>query len=236
MPANPKKALITAAATALLLTGTAACGSDGGALDGLAAEEVAEKAQESMKNLDSLTMKGEITQEEGLMKLDVSLTTDGECSGTVAIDDQEMEFIQVGDYSYMKASDAFWDAQGADGAAMNDLVAGRWMRTSGDSGFGDICALEDLLDSMNDDSGDEKMEVTDGGKVNGRSTVKLTVTEDDETTDVYVANSDDAYIVRVMQEGGDEPGQIDLGDFNKKFTFSAPAEDDYVDMDSLSQQ
>ncbi|SFB91757.1 hypothetical protein [Streptomyces aidingensis] len=191
-----------------------------------------------MQSLTSVTMKGEINQSDGsVMEIDLSMSTDGECRGTIVFDGAGVRFIQVDGSAYMQADDAFWSEQsGGDGAAINDLLADRWARMPSEQGMGEMCDLNAFLEDLDEDGDDKEPQVSEGEKIDGKATVKLTTVENDETTNAYIADYDDAYILRMVKEDGDEPGQIDFTDFNKKFDIKAPSEDESVDFEALQQQ
>jgi hypothetical protein len=212
------------------VVGASGCGSDGGHFDGKSPAEIAEESRKSMLDLTAMTMTAEFTDAESTTKISSSFTLEGECNGTIAMDDAEAEFLSVGGSTYFKANDAFWNQDGTDGAALNAVTAGRWITMpEGQSGYDQFCALDSFLSSLEDgETEDDEWKAIDGQKINGTSTVGVSRTEDDGTTKMYVADSKDAYIIRMDREG-DEEGQANFSDFNKKFDFSAPADGEIVD-------
>ena len=51
--------------------------------------------------------------------------------------------------------------------------------------------------------------------VDGENAVEVITTEDEETTTALVATEGEHYILKVTNEGGDEPGSFTLGEFNE---------------------
>jgi hypothetical protein len=231
---TPKKSVLTAAMVGAFVIGASACGSDGGHFDGKSPADIVDESRQAMLGLTSMSMKAEFTDAEGTTAVTTSFTTDGECTGSISMPQGDAEFMTVGDNSYMKANDAFWDEDDLDGAALNGELDGRWiMMPAGQSGYDAFCQMEAFLSGLEDSADeDDSWESADGQKINGTSTVAVSQSEDDGTTTMYVADSEDAYIIRMTREG-DEQGQADFSDFNKDFGFEAPSEDDVVAVEEL---
>ena len=232
---TPKKSILTAAMVGALVVGASACGEDGGHFDGKEPAEIAEESRQAMLKLTSLTMEAEFTSPaDDTTRLKSSFTTDGECSGTIEMEGARAEFLSVGGSFYFKASDEFWEQDGMDGAAMNKLIGDRWITLpEGQGGYDEFCSLDDFLAEFSEsDTEDKEWAAADGEKVNGITTVGVSQTDEDGTSTLYIADSKDAYILKMVREGDGE-GLAEFTDFNKNFSFSAPSEDDTVDFSEL---
>jgi hypothetical protein len=219
-----------------LVIGASACGSDGGHFDGKEPAEIAEEARKSMLTLTSMTLEAEVTNGDSTTEMKTSFTEEGECNGTIVLDGAEAEFLSVGGNTYFKATDAFWDAEGQDGAAMNALINGRWiLYPEGQSNYEAFCSMESFLSDLEEsDTEDKDWKSIDGEKVNGTTAVGVSRTDEDGTSNIYIADAKDAYILK-MTNDGEGGGNALFTDFNKKFKFEAPAEDEVVDFAALQQ-
>ncbi|CUR55616.1 putative Lipoprotein [metagenome] len=240
--------IIEGAAGIVLVSALAACGGgsdsdgDGGddaasakAADDFAkqsAEEIQKAAVADMKELDSMTMSGELTQGSGTLGLELSLNTDGECKGTITVGDGSAELINVGKNSYLKADEAFWVATGGSeeqGKAVVELLDGKWAIIPADGGFGQICDLDSLLSGF-DAKNSESPTVGDVTEVDGQEAVEVSSTKDGGTVSALVATGEKHYILKIGQEGGSEPGSFTFSDFDADFEVEAPAKDETVDL------
>lgn len=233
---TPKKSVLTAAMVGAFVVGASACGSDGGHFDGKSAAEIAEESRKSMLELTSMSLKAEIADGEDMTKIDTSFTEDGECSGSITMAAGDAEFLTVGGVSYLKAGDGYWDEQGLDGAEINAQLDGRWIEMGSDqNSYAAFCQMDSFLSELEESEVEEdEWKSADGKKINGTSTVGLVREDDDGTTTMYVADSSDAYIVRMDREG-DDGGYAEFSDFDKDFDFTAPADDEIVTFEELSQ-
>ncbi|MBB0245088.1 hypothetical protein FNQ90_13475 [Streptomyces alkaliphilus] len=229
-----KTSILSVLATGAMLAGVTACG--GGALDGMDADEIAEKARTSMAELSSLRMEAELgTPEEGGV-FDVAMSTDGDCRGSMSMEGAEVEFMVVGGTSYMRGDESFWSQQGMDGESMRELVGDRWIvAPEGQGGFAETCQLDSFLEDLNSDSDEDRdWERVDGETIDGTETVGITRTEDDgSTVTVYVADDDDAHILRMVNDSETDGGTVEFSEFDEDIDVEAPADEDTVDFAEL---
>ncbi|MCE7082499.1 hypothetical protein [Streptomyces sp. ST2-7A] len=230
-----KTTVLSVLATGAMLAGVTACGG-GGALDGMDADEIAEKSRTSMAELSSLRMEAELgTAEEGGV-FDVAMSTDGECRGSMTMESAEVEFLVVGGSSYMRGDEAFWTQQGMDGAATSELVGDRWIvAPEGQGGFAETCDLNRFLADLEGGSEEDRdWERVDGESIDGTDTVGITRTEEDGTVvTVYVADNDDAHILRMVNESETDGGTVEFSEFDEDIDVEAPADEDTVDFAEL---
>lgn len=224
----------------------AACGGGGDGDDSGDSEFATESAAtiqkasvDDMKTLDSLHMDGSITQQGGEIGLDLSLTTEGDCSGTISRGDSgNAEVVSLEGTSWFRPDEEFWRAQGGPAAdQIISTVGDNWVQLpEGDQSFASFCDLDELLDQIDDDQ-DQPSEKGETEEVNGAEAV--TLTRDDEqqgTITVWVAVDDPHHILKVQQEGGDAPGSFTFSEFDEDAAIEAPADDEVITVEELQQQ
>lgn len=222
--------------------GTEGGGDDDGGGSDFAAESASaiEKASiEDMKAINAVHMEGSITQQGNEIGLDLSLTTEGDCAGTVSRGESgSAEVVTLDGTSWFKPDEEFWRAQ-AGPAADNIMsqVGDNWVQLpEGDQSFASFCDLDELLDQIDDDQ-DKPSEKGETEEVDGAEAITLTRDDEQEgTITVWVAVDDPHHILKVQQEGGDAPGSFTFSEFDEDAAIEAPADDEVITVEELQQQ
>ncbi|MDB1086851.1 hypothetical protein PJ985_04645 [Streptomyces sp. ACA25] len=232
-----KQSILAAAAVTALALGTAGCGSDGGELDGLSATEVAERTVEAMNEVESLSVDGTFETPDGEMQLQASISRAGQCTGTMTMTEQgETEFRSVDGTMYIKAADEFWDMTGTDGTELNEKIAGRWLAFpdgQGGSPVGSACDMDQMVAELESEDLGEDLERIDGEDVDGTPTVGLQKQEGEEVRTTYIADSGEAYIMKMTVEGTEDEGSVTYSDYNQKVEVDVPDESDTVSLEEV---
>jgi hypothetical protein len=220
----------------------AACGNDDDGDSGFAeqpVEDILAAAEADMLALTSLRMSGEITSDGEEILIDMALTTDGECAGTIGQGDASAEIIGTTEASYMKPDDAFWEMfAGPEASMISNLVGDRWVMFPADqSGFEEFCDLNELLSELGDrgdrDEGDEPT-VEGTEQVDGQDAVKVsTSTNEGDPLTVWIATSSPHHILQMEVTEGDEPGLITFSEFDEGIGVEPPPEDEVIDFSEL---
>lgn len=255
MTYNRRTRLAAAVAGAVMLTAAAGCGGDDGdegdakssesSTEGFAdksVDEIQKAALKDMGALESVRMAGNITNDGGEMSLDLQLNTEGDCSGTIAMDGAEAEIIGLGADSYLKGSKEFWTLSVGGGndeqaAAIIQMIGDKWAKVP-DGGFTEVCDLDAFLDNLEDGdatgSTDDTGEVVGETEVDGTPAVEISSEEDGETTTVWVGSEEGKhYILKMEVTGGDEPGDFTFSEFDEPIDVEAPADDEVVDLANM---
>jgi hypothetical protein len=200
-----------------------------------------EKASiEDMKALEAVHMQGEVTQQGSEIGLDLSLTTDGDCTGTISRGDSgSAEVVTLDGTSWFKPDEEFWRAQAGPAAEqIISTVGDDWVQLpEGDESFASFCDLDELLDQIDDDQG-KPSEKGETEEVDGQEAVKLNRddAESGGTITVWVAVDDPHHILKVEQAEGDSPGSFTFSDFDADASIEAPADDEVITVEELQQQ
>jgi hypothetical protein len=231
------------AAAALCVVGalalTAGCGGkdDDGtdtAFTKQAGDKIAAAAKADMKGLDEVKFSGEITSASEKVTLDVQADSSGDCTGSIGLGGGTAQIVAKDGTNWFKPDEKFWRANAGDTAdAIIEAVGDKWVLDT-DSNFSQFCDLDAFFDNLfKDDKGASPYKVTGTGEVDGQKVVKVEQSDDSGTATGYVLIDGEHYLVKLERTEGDEPGQLEFSDFNKRFDVTAPADDDVVDLDSL---
>ncbi len=204
------------------------CGSDeGSAFADEKAADIIKAASTDMSKLESVHLSADFTSEDSTVGLDLSLNTDGNCTGTVSIGEGSAEVLSLDGQSWFKADDAFWREQAGEQAdQILSLIGDKWVvDTSGQ--FASFCDLDGLLDDFGDPK-DVADATTDGTEdVDGDEAVRIVGTEDGSETTAFVAVDEPHYILKILVTG-DEAGEATFSDFDEDIEVEAPAEEDTI--------
>jgi hypothetical protein len=215
----------------------AGCGSD--FADG-SAETIEKAATTDMKALDAVHMEGSVSQQDSEIGLDLSLTTDGNCAGSVSRGDSgSAEVVTLDGTSWFKPDEEFWRAQAGEAAdQIISTVGDNWVQLpEGDQSFASFCDLDELLDQIGEDQ-DNAAKKGETEDVDGQETVKLTrdAQEGGGTVTLWVAVDDPHHILKVEQAEGESPGTFSFSEFNEDASIEAPADDEVITVEELQQQ
>ncbi|SDM98409.1 hypothetical protein SAMN04487981_103158 [Streptomyces sp. cf386] len=243
-PQHRRLSRVAAAActTVLVMAGLTAVSTqqDPNNVEDLPPEEIAEKAIDATKGADSLRIEGSGRSDQEEIRIDFAVDKEGDCAGTVGINGGTGRLVIIGDITYVNGDDAFWtkiaEEEGVDAQELINLLDGRWLKVPpGTEGAGDMaefCDINALVQEL-------ETYVRDGvskgreAEVDGKPAITLTKEEDGATTDTYVATEDKPYILRVVTQGGDGPGDLTLTDYDQPVSATAPSSEDVVDVGQL---
>ncbi|MFP8940504.1 hypothetical protein ACLIYM_03570 [Streptomyces fenghuangensis] len=219
-------------------------GFGGTRLERSSAGKIMERSAEAMRRAESLRVTGWVAGDDGdgRMTIDLALAGDGDCTGTMTIGEGTAEVLSADGRMYMKGDESFWESQ-SDGGPGEDMavemLSERWVRTDdGGSGTGPggFCDLDGLLEDMESGGSGEtgKREPVD---LDGREVIPLVQEDDGEgTTTAYVANDDDRpYLLRMENEGSDEPGVMDFTGHGEEVVVEAPDPDEVLDLGEMRE-
>jgi hypothetical protein len=207
----------------------------------LTGPQLLEKSLAASRKAASLRVKGQVLEEGKAMTMDLALSTKDECRGTMrTADEGGFEVIKSAGTAYIKADEAFYRAAGKGEPkeqtdAVVAMLAGRWMKAPASSpdakDFAGICDLDELLKAFESDTkGARKGAVA---TVDGQKAVTLTVPADEGTATVYVAAEGEPYLLKAVQKGGTDPGELAFSDYDEPVDATPPADKDVIDVSKL---
>ncbi|MDH2392465.1 hypothetical protein QCN29_27550 [Streptomyces sp. HNM0663] len=205
---------------------------------GLTADQIADKALDTTKAVDSLKVKGSKKADGELMQFDVAITQKGDCGGTLHSGGSSADIRVVGKAAYVKGDEKYYQEMGEEdgtsaeeAAGIAELFKGRWIKIPEDeSDPDDLAAMCDV---------DTHLELADRSKtglakgedadVDGKKAAVLTKKAGAETFTYYVAKDGEPYLLKFTSEGGKEPESVQFADFNASLTVEAPPADQVLD-------
>ena len=225
-----------ALAGAAMATTLAACGGGGFAEE--SPEKIGEAAEKDMKALKSVRISGEVVEDGEKTSVDMTLTTDGDCEGTLAVQGGEAQIRSLGGETWIKPDSAFWEASAGEQAALVQGVVGdKWVVVGDDQDFAEFCDLDELLKEMGDDEVEDKAEVEGTEDVDGTEAVKVTGdTEEGDPVKVWVAVDEPHHILKVEVDEGEEPVEVAFSEFDEELSVEAPADDEVIDLEALGSE
>jgi hypothetical protein len=209
------------------------------ALEDQTASAIGKKALAAMKSAPAMTVALDGVSDGKPMKYRMTMSRTGDCKGEITAEGGTIRLVKAGPSLYMKGDDAFWKAQGADGAVLKDLLGDRWMKTKADTpdnkDLVEACDLDAFLAELEKDA-DADLSGRKGGPttVDGTPVVPIISKDGAETTTAYVATKGKAYVLKVVVKGGKEPGTMRFSDFEGPAEIAAPSAKEAVDIDKLA--
>jgi len=235
-PPTASRRLVRASAAALgclLILLIAGCGSSsssssaGNGVESKSAQEILAAAKSAAASASTVHVSGTIVNGGKTVSVDLHLATGKGAAGSMTVEGQPIEIVEVGSGFYMKASEAFYKQVG--GAAAAQLLKDKWLKTPTGSGefasLGALTSLDKLLSSTLTTTG--TLTKTSTSTINGQPVVGIT---DAKQGTLYIATTGPAYPVAIVKEGTDS-GKITFDEWNKPVTLTAPSNS--VDLSQL---
>ncbi|HEY1133424.1 MAG TPA: hypothetical protein VGE77_02525 [Nocardioides sp.] len=219
---------------------TACSGDDGG--DDFAkspAEDIVAAAKSDMGDLKAVKVSGTVNNDGQEISIDIQSSSDGDCTGSIGVDEGTAELLGVGGDTWMRPDEAFWRSfAGENAEQVLTLVGDKWVVIPAeDDSFNQFCDVDALLDQLlkEDDEEDESTYSVTGTEELDGDEVVLVDNEDPEdgTSTGYVLVDDPHYLVKIEKTDGEDTGTVTFSEFDEEFDVEAPAEDDVVDLGSL---
>lgn len=202
------------------------------------ADDIVTTAKADMKDLTSLKVSGEITSGGQHVSLDIQTDSDGDCTGTIGIEQGSAELLGVGGETWMKPDETFWRSLAGDSAdQVMAAVGDKWVVVpdSADS-LTNFCDSDQLLDGVLKDEDDGSTYSKSGtAEVDGDQVVKVDNDDPkDGTSTGYVRVDEPHYLLKIEKTGGDEQGSVTFSAFDEDVDVLAPADGDVYDLGTLS--
>ncbi|MFD7017821.1 hypothetical protein [Streptomyces sp. NPDC059928] len=223
-------ALFVCAATALTACSSSGSGSGAGSAKGLVAAktpaaaapaaakgpyanltggQIATNSLNATRQATSLHLKADINDaKDGPGKLDLSLNSKGDCTGTITAGKDTVRIIKVGRTAYLNTQES----------------GGKWTKTDTTSGDGkdltSVCDLNKFLGPVQgEDTAAQKGATT---TVGGAPAIVLTEKDGNESYTMDVATSGKPYLLKMVAVGGDSPGTLAFSRFGEPVHAVAP--------------
>ncbi len=212
----------TASGTSSTPGSTASAGAQGGALDGLSADQIARRATADLKVVSSVHVKGSVQSSGQDIALNLTLGTKG-CTGTMGISGEgSFVLLKIGNTLWIKPDDKFWKhaAAGSGGSAVTDLFSGKYIKPSAKgsslASIGALCNPAQFAKSFGSNM---------TGMVKGTSTTiagqpALQIKDSGDAASAFVTVDAKPQFLRL--DGGGSNGRLDFTDYNAPLHLTAP--------------
>ena len=116
------------------------------------------------------------------------------------------------------------------------LVGDKWVVLPPDEAdISSFCDLDELLDEFDDDEPDKDTKKGETDEVRGEETIIIEGESDEgDPTKAWIAVDGKHYILKLEVNQGDEPGVIELTDFDEELDLEPPAEDEVIDFNQAA--
>ena len=183
-----------------------------------------------MSTLEALHVQASVESEGQTSGLDISMSSEGSCTGNVQFGAATAEILRSGDGAWYKPnaellSQAFPDQVDEVVAHVGDS----WVLDTDDEVTGSNCDLETFLDQLSDDEEETNTEVVGVEELDGADVVRLDYTNAEGDGSAYILVEGEHYIVKIENKG-ETPGTATFSDFDEEVVTEAPAEDEVVDL------
>lgn len=210
-------------------------GSTGGAFADQSYDEIKQAGLDAMESLETLHVTADISAEEQTSALDLSLSLEGPCSGTVTFGPASAEVIRTADGAWYKPNADLLAASEPDRTEQAiRFVGDSWVVDTDDRISGNNCDLESFVDQLSDDEAETDTAVAGVEELDGEDVVKLTYTNAAGDGAAYILAEGEHYIVKIETTGTQE-GTATFSGFDEPVVSETPAEDEIVDLADLGK-
>jgi hypothetical protein len=236
----------TVLVAAALLTG---CGGDDGDGDGAdggdggsefteqTADEISDAAKEAMAGLTGVTIDGSLSSDGENIDIDISVGEGGNCTGSFSTQGASAEILGVDGTTWFRPDAAFWELfAGPEVAPQVIATAGdRWVTLpADDTSFSPFCDIEEFLGQLVEGTGDATYSKGETKEIDGEETIEIVSDRGEQgTSSGFVLVEGDHYLVSILKEEGDDPGEVTFSGFDEQPDVEAPAEDEQITLEDL---
>lgn len=205
-------------------------GADSSGFAEKSADDIVAEAKKAMGELTSLRVAGEMTSDGQAAEIDLQMSNNGSCTGTLGLGEiGTLEILGADDTVWFKADAEFWTNTGVpDASAVQD----KWVvDEAGD--FADFCNVEEFVDTLFDDESDATYESKGTEDVDGEEAVVIESDDPEEGLSTGYISVDEPHVMLKIEKEGDEGGSVTFSDFDEEFEATAPSDDEIVNLNEL---
>jgi hypothetical protein len=229
--------------TALAAVALAGCGDSGGD-DGdsggdfadQSAEQISDAAKDAMGDLEAVTIDGTLSSDGREIDIAMSIGAGGDCTGSFGTQGATAEILGVDGTVWFKPDAAFWELFAGPEIAPQIIAAAgdKWVTLpEDDTSFKPFCDIEEFLGELVDD---EEADYTKGEikEIDGEETIEIISDRPEEgTSSGYVRTDGEHYLVSIVKEKGEDPGEVTFSGFDEQPDVEAPADDEQIALEDL---
>ncbi len=235
----------TVLVAAALMSGCGDDGDGGGGGDGgsdfteQTADEISDAAKDAMAGLTGVSIDGSLSSDGQEIEIAMAVGEGGNCSGSFSTQGATAEILGVDGTTWFRPDAAFWDLFAGPEAGPQIVAAAgdRWVTLpDDDTSFKPFCDLEEFLGELTDSDGSDDATYTKGEtkEIDGEETIEIISERPEEgTSSGYVLVEGDHYLVSIVKEEGEDPGEVTFSGFDEQPDVEAPAEDEQIALEDL---
>jgi hypothetical protein len=250
MRLRARAALATAVLLTAALTGCGGDDGDGGGGGGeggsdsgsdfteQTADEMSDAAKAAMSDLTGVTVDGSLSSDGEDIDITISVGEGGNCTGSFGTQGASAEILGVDGTTWFRPDAAFWELFAGPEVAPQIIAAAgdRWVTLpADDTSFSPFCDIEEFLSQLVDGAGGEATYSKGESKdIDGEETIEIISDRGDEgASSGYVLVEGDHYVVSIVKDEGEDPGEISFSGFDEQPDVEAPAEDEQIALEDL---
>jgi hypothetical protein len=184
---------------------------------GKSADQIVKDAQAALKSVSAFHLKGNISNDQGNMALDVKVQDKNTLAGHLQQSGVDFDFVETGDKIYFRGKE-LWQKFNADVA---DQIGDKWVSAGGNTDMeAQLSSIEELSDSSSlaDSLGSDAGPFSKNGTTSYNGQQVVVVKGKDGSLDVALFGK--PYPVHL--DAGSH-GKMDITDFGAKFDIKAPS-------------
>ena len=241
MRTRARGSLVVATALAAVLTGCGDSGDSGGDDGGgdfaeQSADQISEAAKDAMGDLEAVTIDGTLSSDGQEIGIAMSIGQGGSCTGSFDTQGATAEILGVDGTTWFRPDAAFWELFAGPEIAPQIIAAAgdKWVTLpEDDTSFKPFCDLEVFLGELVDDK-DAEYSKGETKEIDGEETIEIISDRPDEgTSSGFVLVDGDHYLVSIVKEEGEDPGEVTFSGFDEQPDVEAPADDEQVALEEL---
>lgn len=225
MRLRPSRALIAAIVLPVALASLSGCGESAAQSYAKTAPATIDKdARAAITALKSVHISGSTTSSGAAFGLDLSLDTQGNCTGSITSGTDKIQIVGLGSSAvYLKADPAFWQRAGGVSAAVAAQLGPKWVTGQAVAPFGTVCNLSSFDKSLGATTvAQDKPMLINTSSVAGVDVVNLKITNQDGSTSVLSVAADTPHNIIKVTDGTGGKALI-FSQFNVPVKATAPA-------------
>jgi hypothetical protein len=201
------------------------------------ADEISDAAKAAMGDLTGVTIDGSLSSDGEEIEIAISVGEGGNCTGSFGTQGASAEILGVDGTTWFKPDAAFWELFAGPEAAPQIIAAAgdRWVTLpEDDTSFSPFCDIEEFLGELVDDTGDATYSKGETKDIDGEETIEIISDRPEEgTSSGYVLVEGEHYLVSIVKDEGEDPGEVTFSGFNEQPDVEPPAEDEQVPLADL---
>jgi hypothetical protein len=166
----------------------------------------------------------------------MSIGAGGNCTGSFGTEGASAEILGVDGTTWFRPDSAFWELYAGPEAAPQIVAAAgdRWVTLpEDDTSFKPFCDLEEFLGELID-ADDATYTKGKTKEIDGEQTIEVISDRPEQgTSSGYVLVEGEHYLVSIVKDQGEDPGEVTFSGFDEQPEVEAPAEDEQIALEDL---